>query len=99
MGKYNDLKILRKVKARTRHVCSKCNSSINKDDFYYAEQLSDKFLHSLKRKKFCIKCYAEFGDKLLKEKTSFQKKSQSLETGNQTKLTSFISNQVEAKTR
>jgi len=35
----------------------KCGQQINVGDFYYAEVLKDKFLHSLNRKKFCKNCY------------------------------------------
>lgn len=77
MGKYNHLRILKKVKARINHIYTNCNSAINKDDVYFIEQLDDKFLHTLNRKKFCINCYEKYGDKLLKE-TSSEKASKSL---------------------
>ena len=57
MSKYNHLKFLKKTKARVEHQCNQCGSIIPKDEFYYAEELKDKFLHSLHRKKFCNKCY------------------------------------------
>jgi len=38
----------------------KCGQQINAGDFYYAESMKDKFLHSLHKKKFCIKCYEEY---------------------------------------
>ena len=50
MSKYNSLKILKKVKARTNHICSKCGKEINRDDIYYKEHIEDKFLHSLRAK-------------------------------------------------
>lgn len=49
-----------KTKARVNHICMKCGQQINAADFYYAESMKDKFLHSLHRKKFCIKCYEEY---------------------------------------
>ncbi|PIP17199.1 MAG: hypothetical protein COX44_01195 [Candidatus Portnoybacteria bacterium CG23_combo_of_CG06-09_8_20_14_all_37_13] len=57
MAKYDNLKILKKTKARVNHNCMKCGQQINVGDFYYAEVLKDKFLHSLNRKKFCKNCY------------------------------------------
>ena len=65
MSKYDNLKILKKTKARTNHICIKCGQQINAGEFYYAEELKDRFLHSLHRKKFCSACYQKFGDKLL----------------------------------
>ena len=59
MGKYDDLKILKRTKARTNHFCNKCGTAININEFYYAEVLKDKFLHTLNRKKFCEKCYRD----------------------------------------
>ncbi|MBA7493082.1 hypothetical protein ES702_03637 [subsurface metagenome] len=59
MGKYDNLKILKKTKARANHICTKCGQQISIGDFYYAEEMKDKFLHSLHRKKFCYKCYEE----------------------------------------
>jgi len=59
MSKLDDLKILKRTKARTNHLCSKCGTAISVNEFYYAEVLKDKFLHTLNRKKFCEKCYAD----------------------------------------
>jgi len=59
MSKYDNLKILKKTRARTNHICIKCGQQINAGDFYHAEGMKDKFLHSLHRKKFCNKCYEE----------------------------------------
>ena len=56
MGKYDNLKFFKKTKARTNHICMKCGQQINAGDFYYAEDIKDKFLHSLHRKKLCNKC-------------------------------------------
>jgi hypothetical protein len=69
MSKYNSLKILKKVKARTNHICSKCGKEINRDDIYYKEHIEDKFLYSLRAKKYCLYCYKKYGDALLKEKS------------------------------
>jgi len=57
MGKYGSLKFFKKTKARTNHICMKCGQQINASDFYYAEDIKDKFLHSLHKKKLCNKCY------------------------------------------
>lgn len=59
MNKYDDLKTLKRTKARTNHSCNKCGQSISINEFYYAEVLKDRFLHSLHRKKFCENCYKD----------------------------------------
>ena len=69
MSKYNSLKILKKLKARTNHICSKCGKEINRNDIYYKEHIEDKFLYSLHAKKYCLYCYKKYGDALLKEKS------------------------------
>lgn len=60
MSKYGNLKFFKKTKARVNHICMQCGKQIDVGDFYYTEALKDKFLHSLHRKKFCIKCYEEY---------------------------------------
>jgi len=72
MGKYDHLKILKRIKARSHHVCYKCGKVIHPGDNYYRENIEDKFLHSLHTKKYCSSCYEKEGDELLsfKEKTS-----------------------------
>jgi hypothetical protein len=69
MSKYNSLKILKEVKARTNHICSKCGQEIHQNDIYYKEQINNKFLHSLNVKKYCVFCYKKYGLALLKEKS------------------------------
>jgi hypothetical protein len=64
MGKYDSLKFLKKTKARVEHKCRKCGHLINIGEFYYVEELKDRFLHSLHRKKFCSDCYEKYGEKL-----------------------------------
>jgi len=59
MGKYDNLKFFKKTKARVSHACLKCGQQINIGDYYYAEEIKDKFLYSLHRKKLCNKCYEE----------------------------------------
>ena len=66
MGKYNQLKILKKTKARVSHFCSQCGKEIESVGFYYKETGRDRFLHSLHAKKFCEECYEKFGDKLIR---------------------------------
>jgi hypothetical protein len=68
MSKYNSLKILKKVKARTNHICSRCGQEINRNDIYYIEYINDKFLHNLHAKKYCVFCSKKYGDALLKDK-------------------------------
>lgn len=57
MSKYDHLKYLKKTKARVEHQCFQCGELISAGDFYYAEDLKDRFLHSLHKKKFCKNCY------------------------------------------
>jgi hypothetical protein len=57
MNKYNNLKFVKKTKARVNHQCNYCGEIIQTGEFYYAENLKDKFLHSLHRKKLCSDCY------------------------------------------
>jgi len=57
MGKYNNIKYFKETKARTDHICSNCDEQINTGDIYYPEEIKDRFLHSLHRKKLCKKCY------------------------------------------
>lgn len=59
MGKYNDLAILKRVKARTQHACCSCDKAIARGEFYYREHIEDKFLHSLHSKAFCSSCRQE----------------------------------------
>jgi len=65
MGKYDQLKILKKTKARTYHVCNRCGKEILTGDIYFKEHIQDKFLHSLHAKKYCSECYGKFGNNLL----------------------------------
>lgn len=59
MGKYDDLKFFKETKARSNHICSECGKQITAGDIYFPEEIKDRFLHSLHRKKFCGKCYGE----------------------------------------
>ena len=65
MGKYNHLKILKKTKARTQHICYKCGNEILPGDTYYQEHIEDKFLHVLHAKKYCSSCNEKYGKNLL----------------------------------
>jgi len=69
MSKYDSLKILKKVKARTNHICSKCGKEINRNDIYYKEHINDKFLHGLHAKEYCLSCYKKYSVTLLKDKS------------------------------
>lgn len=65
MSKYDSLKILKKVRARTNHICSKCGQEISQNNIYYKEQIKDKFFHNLHAKKYCEICYKKYGEALL----------------------------------
>jgi len=69
MSKYDSLKILKKVKARSNHICSKCGKEINRNDIYYKEHINDKFLHGLHAKKYCLSCHKKYSIALLKDKS------------------------------
>ena len=64
MRKYNHLKILKKTKARSHHVCYKCGKEISPGETYYREHIEDKFLHTLHAKKYCSSCYEKYGKDL-----------------------------------
>jgi hypothetical protein len=68
MGKYDHLKILKKTKARTRHICYKCETVIPSGEIYYKEHIQDAFLHSLHAKKYCASCYERHGVNLFTQK-------------------------------
>jgi len=65
IGKYDNLKTLKKTKARIQHVCYKCGKEISVGEIYYREHIRDKFLHSLHSKKYCSFCYEKYGNQLL----------------------------------
>ena len=67
MGKFDDLKTLKKTKARTAHRCSNCGAGIAPSESYYKEHLTDRFLHSLHAKEYCGECFEKHGDGLLKK--------------------------------
>jgi hypothetical protein len=69
MSKYNQLKYLKKTKARTVHQCAKCEEIISVGEYYYKEALTDEFLQFLHGRSFCINCYEKFGETLLMNKT------------------------------
>ena len=45
MSKYNNLKFLKRTKARVNHKCDRCGKLINPGDFYYAETLKQVFIY------------------------------------------------------
>jgi hypothetical protein len=66
MSKFNNLKFFKKTNARTDRRYIKCDQKVIIGEFYYAEELKNKFLHSLDRREFCNTYYQKHGDKLLK---------------------------------
>jgi hypothetical protein len=79
MGKYDNLRYLKKTKARTTHRCDTCNNQIMPGEYYYIETINDKFLHSLHAKRFCAECYKKRGEQLLNPKDG--KKSEARKSG------------------
>jgi hypothetical protein len=57
---------LKQTKARADHVCSCCGIGIPKGEVYYREHIVDRFLYSLRAKKFCAGCFEKHGDALIK---------------------------------
>lgn len=82
MGKYDNLRTLKKTKARTQHVCYKCSKEISLGETYYREHIEDKFLHSLHSKKYCSSCFEKYGDRVLAYKLKTSPKYISLEEFN-----------------
>jgi hypothetical protein len=64
MGKYDSLKILIKRKARVNHNCTSCGEIIKAGEFYYSEELKDKHINFIHRKKLCDSCYKNSMDKI-----------------------------------
>lgn len=56
-------KIFKKTKAISIHKCLKCGKIIQPKEIYFREDDTDKFLHSLHNKKFCLSCYKIFVSK------------------------------------
>jgi hypothetical protein len=80
MGKYTHLKVLRKTKARTQHICNRCNKIILAGDFYYKEHIEDKFLYALNASKYCVSCYENDGNDLLLWQRKLHKKYKTEDT-------------------
>ena len=68
MSKYNSIKFLKKTKARISHICEYCNQEIKKGEIYYPESIGRINALGVKLRKYCIKCYEKYGDKLLIDK-------------------------------
>ncbi|GAG84560.1 unnamed protein product [marine sediment metagenome] len=64
MGKYDNLKILKKRTASTISQCQICKEFIKEGDDYYSEEIQDRFLNFLHRKKFCLNCVERFKKQL-----------------------------------
>ena len=64
MGKYDNFKILKNKIAPTNLQCQLCRQIIKQGDYYYSEEIEDKFLHSPHRKKFCKECVGRFKKQL-----------------------------------
>lgn len=66
MAKYDSIAFLIKRKARLDYSCDYCKEhTITPGDFYYSLELNKVHRPHFKRKKFCEKCYKQYGDKLL----------------------------------
>lgn len=69
------MKILKKTKARSYHVCHKCGKEISLGEIYYRECVENRFLGTLHGRKYCSSCYEEYGNELLKTKKSKRHKN------------------------
>jgi len=67
MSKYNALRFVKKTKARIPHACESCGKEIKKGELYYAESIGRINAPGIRLRKFCNKCYAKHGEKLLAE--------------------------------
>ena len=86
MGKYNQLKYLKKTKAIVNHQCNHCEEIILTGDYYYKEALKDAFLQLLNARSFCVKCYEQFGESLL----TIMSKRKSIRDEKSKKLNDFV---------
>jgi len=68
MMKYDQIKYLKKTRARTIHQCEGCGKLIEPGEYYYVEALKGRVHHIFNSRFFCSKCYEEYGDQLLKTK-------------------------------
>jgi len=57
VGKYDNLTVLKRVKARVRHTCHSCGKDVLPGEIYYREHIEDRFLHSLHAKAYCASCH------------------------------------------
>jgi hypothetical protein len=67
MGKFDRLTILKKTKARVARLCSNCDANILPGEDYFKEHIQDRHLHRLYAKAFCLDCFKEHGEALLKK--------------------------------
>ena len=68
MSKYSGATVLKETKARAQHLCSKCGRTIGAGDLYYREHIEDRFLHTLRMRKYCAACYEAHGTALVLQK-------------------------------
>ena len=64
MGKYDSFKILRKKVASTTFRCQLCRAFVNEGNDYFSEEVTDRFLHSLHKRKFCVECVQRFKNQM-----------------------------------
>ena len=64
MDKYNRFKILKKRVTSTTFQCQLCRRLVKQGENYYSEEVKDKFLHFLHKRKFCKKCVEKFKKQL-----------------------------------
>lgn len=76
MSKFDGMTMLKKTRARVGHVCSRCGGEILRGSDYYKEHVQDKFLQFLQAKKYCITCFEQHGDTLLKHGSGSRSDSQ-----------------------
>lgn len=68
MSKYDKIKFLKETKARTLHICDKCDRVINKGEKYYPESIGKINKCGIKLKKYCIECFHNYGNNLIEDK-------------------------------
>ncbi|MBM4273709.1 MAG: hypothetical protein FJ134_04485 [Deltaproteobacteria bacterium] len=57
VSKYDCLKILKMTKAIKFHFCSNCDKEIIPGEYYYKENIKDKYIHALNLKNYCTSCF------------------------------------------
>ncbi len=64
MNKHNNLKVLKRKITLITFQCGICKQFVREGESYYSEEIKDRFLHFLHKKKFCKECVNKFKKQL-----------------------------------